>query len=193
MNALLQMLVQQISGPTINKIANQLGIDPSVAAKAIGVAAPLLLSALTRNSSNPSGADSLHNALVKDHDGSIFDNLEGLINNVAGSSGGGILKHIFGEDQSNVTSRLSKTAGVDTDTMSQILQMMAPLVMGALGKTTREQNLDVSGMTDLLTGQQQEATTSQPNIFGSLNKMLDSDGDGNALNDIGNVLGKLFR
>ncbi|HPI73223.1 MAG TPA: DUF937 domain-containing protein [bacterium] len=192
MNALLQMLVQQISGPTIDKIANQLGIDPGVAAKAIGVAAPLLISALTRNSSNPSGANSLHNALVKDHDGSIFDNLGGLINNVSGSSGSGILKHIFGEDQSNVTSRLSRSAGVDADTMSQILQMMAPLVMGALGKTTREQNLDVSGMTDLLT-KQQEATPSQPNIFGSLNKMLDSDGDGNALDDIGNVLGKLFR
>jgi len=73
------------------------------------------------------------------------------------------------------------------------MEMVAPMVMGALGKTTREEGLDVSGLSELLTGQQQEAEAEQPDIFGSLNKMLDSDGDGSSMDEIGGFLGKLFR
>jgi hypothetical protein len=193
MNVIMQMIVQQLSGNAIDKIARQLGIDSATASKAVGVAVPILISALTRNSSSQTGASSLHKALINDHDGSIFDNLGSLIGNAAGFSGSGILKHIFGGDQSTVTSRVSQTAGVDANTMGTIMEMVAPMVMGALGKTTREEGLDVSGLSELLTGQQQEAEAEQPDIFGSLNKMLDSDGDGSSMDEIGGFLGKLFR
>lgn len=193
MNAIMEMLIQQVSGNAVNKIARQLGIDSSTATRAVGVAIPILISALTRNSSTQTGAASLHKALVKDHDGSIFDDLGSLISNVTGSSGAGILGHIFGAEQSAVTSRVSQTAGVDSSTMSQIMQMVAPMVMGALGKTTQEQGLDVSGLTELLQGEQKQAEVEQPNIFSSLNRMLDGDGDGNAMDDIGSVLSKLFK
>ncbi len=192
MNVIMQMIVQQLSGNAVNKIAKQLGIDSATASKAVGVAVPILISALTRNSSTKSGASSLYKALLKDHDGSIFDNLGSLIGNAASFSGSGILKHIFGSDQSAVTSRVSQAAGVDSGTMSTIMEMVAPMVMGALGKTTREEGLDASGLTELLTGQQQETEAEQPNIFGSLNKMLDADGDGSSMDEIGGFLGKLF-
>ncbi|HOT96867.1 MAG TPA: DUF937 domain-containing protein [bacterium] len=192
MNALMQMLIQQLSGDAVNKIAKQLGIDTSTASRAVGMAIPVLISALTRNSSTEEGAASLHNALVKDHDGSIFENLGDLISNVAGSSGAGILKHILGADQPTVTSRIGQSAGLDTGTMGQIMEMVAPLVMGALGKTTRDEGLDSSGLSALLTGQQQEAEAEQPDLFGSLNRMLDSDGDGSSMDEIGGILGKLF-
>lgn len=192
MNALMQMLIQQLSGNAVGKIAKQLGLDTTTASRAVGMAIPVLMSALTRNSATEAGASSLHNALVKDHDGSIFDNLGGLISNVAGGSGAGILKHILGADQTAVTSRISQSAGIDTGTMGQIMQMVAPMVMGALGKTTRDEGLDSSGLSALLTGQQQEAESAQPDLFGSLNRMLDSDGDGSSMDEIGGILGKLF-
>ncbi|HNW61300.1 MAG TPA: DUF937 domain-containing protein [bacterium] len=192
MNAIMQMVIQQLSGNMVGKIARQLGIDSSTASRAVGMAVPVLISALTRNASSEAGADALHNALVKDHDGSIFDNLGGLISNVTGGSGAGILKHILGADQSAVTSRISQSAGLDTGTMGQIMQMVAPMVMGALGKTTQDQGLDSSGLSELLTGQQQQAEAEQPDLFGSLNRMLDSDGDGSSMDEIGGLLGKLF-
>jgi hypothetical protein len=188
----MEILMQQISGNAISKIAKQFGLDSATASRAVGMAMPILISALTRNSSTQSGASSLHQALLKDHDGSIFDNLGGLISNVAGGSGAGILKHILGAQQATVTSRVSQSAGVDPDTMGQIMQMVAPMVMGALGKTTQEQGLDVSGLSAFLSTQEEETKAAEPDLFGSLSKMLDADGDGNPMDDIGGMLGKLF-
>jgi hypothetical protein len=192
MNYIMQMLMQQLSGNAINKIAQQLGLDANTASKAVGVALPLLMSALARNTSTTSGAASLANALAKDHDGSILDDIMGYLGGSQTSAGASILKHILGTDQAAVTSRLGQTAGVDSDTMSKVMEMVAPLLMGALGKTTQEQGLDSGSLADFLNTQQEEAKTQQPNIIGSLNSMLDSDGDGNAMDDIGGILGKLF-
>lgn len=193
MNLIMQMLMQQLSGNAVGKIARQLGLDPATAAKAVGVALPILISALTRNTSSSQGAASLHNALVKDHDGSILDDVMGYLGNSQAGPGAGILKHIFGGDQSAVASRVGQTAGLDAGTMSQVMTTLAPLVMGALGRTTREQGLDAGSLTDFLSNQQQEAQAEQPDLMGSLGRLLDADGDGNAMDDIGGMLGKLFK
>ena len=50
---------------------------------------------MARNTSNQQGAESLHNALQKDHDGSILDNLGGFLNNAQSGPGAGILRHVL--------------------------------------------------------------------------------------------------
>ncbi len=193
MNLIMQMLMEQMGKNAITKIGKQLGLNSTTAMAAVSAAVPLLMSALARNSASKNGAASLHKALVKDHDGSILNNIAGFLTNAEQGNGAGILGHIFGTEREVVQNRAAQTAGVDGQTMGKVLEMVAPLVMGALGKTTQEQHLKPASLASLLTEQKQQAEAQQPDLFGSIGKLLDADGDGNPINDLGGLLGKFLR
>jgi hypothetical protein len=53
----------------------------------MSMAIPILVSALNRNASSPTGRQSLENAINRDHDGGILDNIGGYL---GGGGGGGI-------------------------------------------------------------------------------------------------------
>ena len=74
-----------------------------------------------------------------------------------------------------------------------LLSMLAPLVMGALGKAQRERKLDPGGLAGMLGGEHQRAADAAPGVMGMLVKFLDRDHDGSVLDDIGGMLGKLGR
>jgi hypothetical protein len=63
---------QQLDPATVNQMATQLGVSDAKVQQAIGIGLPLLLSALAKNSSSDEGAQSLSNALARDHDGSVL-------------------------------------------------------------------------------------------------------------------------
>jgi hypothetical protein len=71
--------------------------------------------------------------------------------------------------------------------------MLAPLVMGALGKAQRERGLDPGGLAGMLGGEQQRAADAAPGVMGMLGKFLDRDGDGSVLDDIGGMLNRFGR
>ena len=77
MDSLLQILLGQLSGDSLGAITNQLGVEEDTAQKAIGLALPLLIGSLNRNSSSADGAQALTSALTRDHDGSILADLAG--------------------------------------------------------------------------------------------------------------------
>lgn len=193
MNAIVQMIMSQLSGTAMGKIAKQLGIKPEMAKRALSAAVPLILSALARNAANKQGAASLLGALKKDHDGSILDDVMGFIVNASAGPGAGILKHVLGQQRSSVESQLSQSIGLNQQQISKLMELAAPLVMGALGRATLEQGLDESGLSQFLNQQKQQVAQQQPDIFGTISQLLDQDGDGSPLNDLGNVLGNLFK
>jgi hypothetical protein len=73
MDALTQQLMQQLAGAGLAKIGQQIGSDPQTTNSALSVALPLLVSALAKNASQPEGAQALHQALTKDHTGTILN------------------------------------------------------------------------------------------------------------------------
>ena len=193
MNVITQLITQQLAGPAISKIAQQMGVSESTANTAVQLAVPLLLAALARNASQPNGAQELHQAINNDHDGSIFDNLGSYLGNPGAANGTGILGHIFGGQQPAVENNLAQAAGVDQSTAGGIMGMLAPLVMGALGKTQRQDGLDVSGLTNLLGTQQQQAQAADPGLMGKLTSMLDQNNDGSAFDDLSRIAGNFFK
>ena len=93
MNFITQVITQQLAGGASRAIAQRLGISEATANTAVQVAVPLILAALARNASQPQRAESLHQAINEDHDGSIFDNLMGHVQNPQSANGAGILGH----------------------------------------------------------------------------------------------------
>jgi hypothetical protein len=189
MDSLLQVLLSQLSGDSLGAITEQLGVDEDTAQKAIGLALPLLIGSLNRNSSSADGAQTLTNALTRDHDGSILADLAGnLAKPDVQQDGLAILGHVLGAKQDNVGKSLGQASGLESAQVIQLLSMLAPVVLGALGQAQRQKNLDAHGVSSLLTQEREQATSSLPGIA----QLLDMDGDGDVTEEMINIGGALL-
>lgn len=178
----------------VSGVAGQTGQPENKTADVLSMALPLLMGAMKKNTSTPGGAQGLMNALSSNHDGSILDNLGGLFGGGVDQSvindGAGILGHVFGTKQPQVENALSSKSGIDAGTVSQILKIAAPILLGYLGKQTRQQNLSspdaLGGLLGGLMGGNKAAARQQSLV----ESFLDSDGDGSIVDDLaGMVLG----
>jgi len=199
MFSLQDLLGQEQGGQAVEQISQNVGAEPSAVNSAIQMALPAILGGLARNASNPEGAQSLNNTLEQHHDGSILDNLGGLGSLIFGGGdqtqqqtnpapqidAGGILGHVFGNNQGQVAQQISNQSGLNMGQVAQILMMLAPIVMGYLGKQKQEQNLDAGGLSNWLGGQQEQIQNAPQGGF--LNSMLDRDGDGSSMDDIASM------
>jgi hypothetical protein len=190
--SLLDMLQQRLGGQTVNQISQKLGADPGTTGNAIDAALPLLLTALARNATQGQQAQSIDRAVSEDHSGGILDDVQGYLNNAESGPGAGILGHVLGGKQQGVQTGLSQATGLDAGKAGQLLTILAPLVMGALGKAKRENQLDSNGLSTLLTGEQERLKDSAPGVMGALSRFLDHDNDGSVMDDVGGMLGKAF-
>jgi hypothetical protein len=193
MNAISQMITQQLTGGAVRNIAQRLGISESTANTAVQIAIPLILTALARNASNQQGAENLHNAINNDHDGSIFDNLSSYLGNPETRNGSGILGHVFGSQEPAIANNLAQASGIDQSSANGVLETVAPLVMGALGQAQQQEALDPSGLSNLLESQQQEARETAPGVMGMLGSMLDQNKDGSAMDDLQRMAAGFFK
>lgn len=85
MNA-LDSLLGQLGPDTIQRMAAQLGATPQQTQSAIQAALPMLMGAMQRNASTSQGAEALHRAVTRDHQGV---DLGGLLGGLLGGGGTG--------------------------------------------------------------------------------------------------------
>jgi hypothetical protein len=188
MSGILDLLSSDLGKTIISGVSQQSGQPSDKTSSVLTMALPVLMGAMKRNANTSEGADGLMGALSGKHDGSILDNLDGLFDGGVDQSviddGGGILKHVLGGSENNVTNALSQKSGIDTDNVMNILKVAAPLVMGYLGKQSKEQNIsDTNGMGNLLGNLVGggSAASSQQNMIESV---LDGNNDGSILDDL---------
>jgi|RhiMetdeSRZDD1v2_1073273.scaffolds.fasta_scaffold204987_4 hypothetical protein len=193
MNEITQVITQQLTGGAVRTIAQRLGVSETTANTAVQIAVPLILTALARNASQPQGAESLHQAVNNDHDGSIFENLMGYLNNPQSGNGAGILGHVFGGQQPLITANLAQATGMDQNSASGLLETVAPLVMGAVGQTQQQNGLDASGLSNMLNSQEQQAQANAPDVMSTLGSMLDQNQDGSAMDDLQRMAANFFK
>jgi hypothetical protein len=191
--ALLDMLHQRLGSDAVNQISNRIGADPGTTGNAIDAALPLLISAMARNAGDTNKAQSLARAVSDDHDGSILDDVPGYVGRASEKPGAGILRHVLGGRQQSVQQGLSQATGLEAGKAGTLLTMLAPLVMGAVGRAKRENGLDAGGISTLLTGEQEHLKQSAPGVMGALGRFLDQDNDGSVMDDVSGLLGKAFR
>lgn len=196
MSSIIDVLMDQLKGDTLGKISHQVGAREKETAKAMPEILGLLTEALARNSSRQEGAQALSNALAKDHDGSILDNLSDFIEHFQEGPGDGILRHVLGEKRNAIEERLSQKSSLDLGSVANLLTMLAPLVMGFLGRSQREKNLDSDALASLLGLEREQARQVAPKSTGLLGQLLDADGDGSVTDDVvkmgGGLLSRLF-
>jgi hypothetical protein len=198
MFSLQDLLGQEQGTETVEQISRNVGANESAVNSAIQMALPMLINGLANNASTPEGAQSLNNALEQDHNGGILNNLGGLSSMIFGggdetarqppprqADAGGILGHIFGNNQGQLAQQVSQNSSLDIGQVSQILMFLAPIVMGYLGKQKQQQGLDADGLSGYLGEQQQQIQQSPQG--GLLGNLLDRDGDGSSMDDIASM------
>ena len=192
MSGLLDLLNSPMGKQVISGVAGQTGQSEGKTANVLSMAMPLLMGAMKRNASSSEGAQGLMSALSSKHDGGILDNLGGLfqggVDKEVMDDGAGILGHVLGGKQAQVENALSQKSGIDAGSVSQILKIAAPILMGFLGKETRQQNVGnadgLSGLLGGLMGGGNNANRQQSLI----ETFLDSDGDGSVIDDLAGMV-----
>ena len=192
---ILEMITSQLGDNNVEAMSNSLGESKENTMGALGSVLPVLVGAMARNTRSEDGANALAGALERDHDGTVFENLGGLFSDPGGGQGNGILKHILGNKRQATEQAVAENSGISLASAGKLLTMAAPLVMGFLGKKKREDNMDVGALAGLLgvASQAQESPgAGGSGIGGMITGLLDRDGDGNVMDDIGGMIGGLL-
>ncbi|WP_149303269.1 DUF937 domain-containing protein [Pareuzebyella sediminis] len=191
MSGLLDLLSSPMGKQLISGVANQTGHSTDQTGSVLSMALPVLMGAMKKNAASPEGAQGLMNALSNKHDGSILDNLGGLFGGGVDQSvmndGAGILGHVLGGKQTQVENALSAKSGMDTDAIATILKVAAPILLGYLGKQTRQQNVTDSNGIDNLLGNLMGGGKTAQKQQSLIESFLDSDGDGSVLDDVASI------
>ena len=108
----------------------------------------------------------------------------GLLGSILGGAAGGkILGHVLGGRRGAVEQGIGKATGMNTGQVAQLLMMLAPIVMAAVGRMKKQQNADAGGLGGMLQREQQEIQRRAPEM-GGLGGMLDQNNDGRVIDDL---------
>ena len=191
---ILQGILQNVLNEgTVGQISQAIGADPQTTGSAIQSALPALLNGLASNSQSEQGAASLLGALDRDHDGSVLDDIAGLVGGMAQGQGSGssIIGHILGGQGGQVMQSISQASGLDASKVGPLLSMLGPIVMGALGRAKQQGGLGANDLTGLLSAVSGQSGAGG-DLLGLASRMLDRDGDGSAIDDVAGMLGNFF-
>lgn len=182
MGSLLDLLQQQIGDGEIRRMSRTLDADEDQVRKATAGALPLLVSALARNAEDPGEARSLAGALERDHDGSLLDQVSSFLGQGDAGDGFGILGHVLGGRQQAAERGVAQSSGLDMAKVGQLLALLAPVVMAALGKMKRERSMGAGDLAGLL-GRERETLARRTGGQDLLSSLLDADQDGQVMDD----------
>lgn len=158
-NTLMSLLT---SSGAHQSISTALGLTEEKASKAVSATVPSLLAAFTGMASTGQGAQQLLNA-ASQQDSGMLDNLSGVISQkgpALADQGNTLLNSLLGGQSSMMGNVLSRFTGVGEGAMGKILGMLAPIVLGFLGKQAA--GTGASGLAKLLTGQRDNIKSAMP-------------------------------
>lgn len=180
-NALKDLLTGQLTDLLKTSIAGRTDTVAPVNQTAIQAALTALMTGLQSNVKDQAKAEQLTAALQKDHDGSVFNNVEAaLANPAAQADGSKILAHIFGSKADSVAETSAKKSGVNKDAMIALMIALAPLVLGKLGEMKKADQLDADGVAKTVKKQE----VPNKGLAGTLASMLDGNKDGSIVDDV---------
>ncbi len=188
MNPLISMITSQLSGPVLAQLGQQIGTDSNTTQSAINAALPMMLSAIG-NQANAGGADVLQQAAQDNN--SVIDDVMGFLGNAQGGNiGGALLNQVMGGNGNAIANAVGQHTGLGSGAVMQLLALLVPIVMGVLGKSSQADGLDANGLTQMVGAA--AGSTNGNDLMGLATKMLDTDGDGNVMEEIGGLLNKFF-
>lgn len=197
MTNLFNEVSRHLNDDVIMQLGKQLGAqDFNQVKKAAGGAAEILLDSISKSANHQASGGGLFGAIEKDHDGGILGDLVGAftgrnkVNNPKTMNGEGIINHLLGKRQLEMAQVVSQFSGLNLFKSGVLMQLIAPVVMGVVGKQQRSGGLDLGGLANVLLGGSKEQAGKSGSLLG---KVLDMDGDGSMMDDLLGLGMKMLR
>jgi outer membrane protein OmpA-like peptidoglycan-associated protein len=178
MTNLLDAAKHYLTPELIGHAAGLLEETPEGVSKAANGLVPAILSGLLQKTGDASAMGTIFN-LLSNFDTGVLDHLAGLV-------GGGNLAHddpkdvsghllgtLFGAKVPAITNSVAAFSGVKSSSVSTLLGLAGPLVMGVLSKKIGSEGLSVSGLANLLAGEQKSILGALPGGLASLLGLVD--------------------
>ena len=167
---LVSFVMQFLTPDMIGRIAGALGLDRNKVESAISSAVPALLAAFNNVVTQPGGAQKLADA-ARQQTGSL-----GSFANMLAAGGQSsfqasqVLSSLVGnQNQNALTEAIAKFTGLGQGATGSLLGMLAPIVMGIIGKHQGATGgLDAKGIANLFASQKDNIAAALPSGLGSL-------------------------
>ncbi len=166
MPTLLEEIIGQLNPEVAPVLQQKLEVESSVSAQILPMVAPLVLSGLKRMLAGDAGESAVGELLDRDGDDQELDNIPAAIDRRGSTAGSeSLLSTLLGQSGDSAIQALSDNLGLSQGQSQQALIVVAPLILSFLSRKRGDDN-----------------------GLGGLALMLDRDGDGQLLDDIGGML-----
>jgi len=196
---LMNEFQRYLTDDVVVQLTRQIGAkDPNQVKKASYGIAELLLNAMSNSATNQQTGSGLFDAIKRDHDGGILGNLLGTLrgqnqpSNNKTTDGEGIVNHLLGNKQLEAAQAIGQISGLHIFKAGNLMQILAPIVMGVVGQKQKSNGLDLGGLANILLGGNNQQSSQSP-AGGLFGKLLDMDGDGNMMDDLLNIGMKMLK
>lgn len=164
---ILDLAKGYLTDAVISKVAGGINEDSSLVSKAIGMALPALMGGILQKGSSDTGLSSLMGLLTNNTNTSVLDNLGSVLGDknqsedlmVGGSS---LISSLLGNNSNSIMNAVGSFVGMKNTSTSSIFSLLAPVVMGILGKKVKSDGLGLSGLSSLLSSQKDIVSSALP-------------------------------
>lgn len=176
MNILNTIFESGLSDNLISSLSSKTGIENSSLQGLIQDLAPQLLNGAKANFASNNDSSNLINIISQTNLDEIISN-PSTIDNLDTSSMTTELFSSLDENEEDVVNNLSSKSGIDSSSISSLIPMLAPLIIGALNKQSNLNAMDTSNTND---------------ITSMLTNFIDQDKDGSVVDYLFGMAKKFF-
>jgi hypothetical protein len=177
MNILNTILESGLDENILSAISSKTGIDTSSIQSLVSQLAPQLINGAKENLASDNDSSTLINMISNTNLDSLKENPD-EIDNMDNSNMLGQLFSSLNENEDDVVNTLSEKSGIDISSISSLLPMVAPLIMGALNQKTNLSSVNTSDSNNTITSM--------------LTDLIDQDNDGSVVDDLRGMAKNFF-
>lgn len=153
---------QVTAGDSLSRISTAAGGDGNAVRSALSMGIPAILGSMAATASKPGGTDSLTAMLAKAGGSSPLDNLGSYLADPAAAGGSSVAGTLLGSHMGTIQAAIAQKTGLPPETVGKVLEIAAPLVIGAVSKLFAQQKPDAPGLAGLLADQSAKALAGSP-------------------------------
>lgn len=166
MDSILGPLMKSLSPDDLSTLGKLVGTDSNGAKSILGAVVPLLTGAIAKTAAQPGGANVVMKILGEGQFEAEADDIGGYLRNPDVSGGADLVSTLLGSQRGDMTEMAARKTGFSTEVIGRVLMLIAPVVLGFIAKTLRQQNMDASALTALLGERPETAPPEAPDVLG---------------------------
>ena len=170
---LIETTKSLLTPDVLSKVSSLIGETPAKTQQALGTVVPTLAGVACNEASTPAGASRLFNLINETRlPGDLHTNLGGLLSGGSVTdgllkTGSGLISSLLGNKAGAVANLVAQSSGIQFSSASTLLNLAAPMFLGALGRHLSTAGIGASGLSGFLSGHRDSILQSVPSGLGS--------------------------